>query len=48
MSVYAICYLLVRIARPRSVLPGRGRLLFEGEWITKGDSLAKAFKQLYV
>jgi len=48
VSVYAICYLLVRIARPRFVLPGSGRVLFEEEWITIGDSLARAFKQLYV
>jgi hypothetical protein len=48
ISVYAICYLLVRIARPRFVLPGSGRVLFKEEWITNGGSLAKAFEQLYV
>jgi hypothetical protein len=47
MSVYAICYLLVRIARPRFVMQASSRVLFEGEWIANRDSLAKAFKQLY-
>jgi hypothetical protein len=47
VSVYAICYLLVRIARPSFVLPPDSRILFEEQWVPNRESLSKAFEQLY-
>jgi hypothetical protein len=47
LSVYAICYLLVRVARPRFVLPSDSRILFEEEWVPNREGVAKAFEQLY-
>ena len=47
LSVYAICYLLVRIARPSFALPPDSRILFEEEWVHNRDGIAKAFEQLY-
>jgi hypothetical protein len=47
VSVYAICYLLVRIARPSFVLPPDSRILFEEEWVPNRERTAKAFEQLY-
>lgn len=47
LSVYSICYLLVRIARPRFVLPPDSRILFEEEWVPNHEGVARAFKQLY-
>jgi hypothetical protein len=47
LSVYAICYLLVRIARPRFVMPPDSRILFEEDWMPNREGLARAFEQLY-
>ncbi len=46
-SVYGICYLLVRIARPNFSLPSHSRILFEEEWVPGRNILAKAFEKLY-
>lgn len=47
VSVYAICYLLVRIARPDFALPPDSRILFEEDWVANREGIAKAFAQLY-
>ncbi len=48
VSVYAICYLLIRIAGGSSfVLPHESRLLFEEDWVPNRQSVARAFEQLY-
>lgn len=47
VSVYAICYLLVRIARPKFVLPKDSRIVFEEDWVPNREGIAKAFEQLY-
>jgi hypothetical protein len=47
LSVYAICYLLVRIARPSFTLPPDSRILFEEDWVPNREGIARAFEQLY-
>jgi hypothetical protein len=47
VRVYAICYLLVRIARPRFIPPRDSRILFEADWVPNREGIAKAFDQLY-
>jgi hypothetical protein len=47
LSVYAICFLLIRIARPNFALPADSRILFEEDWVPNREALAKAFEQLY-
>jgi hypothetical protein len=47
LSVYAICYLLIRIARPSFTLPTNSRVLFEADWVSNREGVAKAFEQLY-
>lgn len=47
VSVYAICYLLVRIARPAFSLPPDSRILFEEDWAANREGVARAFEQLY-
>lgn len=47
LRIYAICYLLVRIARPCSVLPDSSKLLFGFDWLENGTYAAKAFMNLY-
>ncbi len=47
LSVYSICYLLVRIARPSFALPSNSRILFEENWVPNREGIARAFKQLY-
>src|ERR1700739_3154464 len=47
VRVYALCYLLVRIARPRFILPRDSRILFEADWVPSREGIAKAFEQLY-
>ena len=47
LSVYAICYLLVRIARPAFDLPEDSRILFEEDWVPGRECIAKAFEQLF-
>jgi hypothetical protein len=47
LSVYAICYLLVRIARSDFALPPDSRFLFEEDWVPNREGIARAFEQLY-
>jgi hypothetical protein len=47
LSIYAICYLLVRIARPAFVLPEDSRILFEEDGVPGHECIAKAFEQLF-
>lgn len=47
LSVYAICYLLVRIARPTFIIPEDSRILFEEDWVPGRECIAKAFEQLF-
>jgi hypothetical protein len=47
LSVYAICYLLVRIARPAFALPPDSRIIFEEDWVPGRECIAKAFEQLF-
>lgn len=47
LSVYAICYLLVKIARPNFQLPPDSRILFEEGWVPGRKTLAAAFEQLF-
>lgn len=47
LSVYAICYLLLRIARPDFALPPDSRILFEEDWVPNREGIARAFEQLY-
>jgi len=47
LSVYAICYLLIRIARPSFSLPPHSRILFEEDWVPNREGVARAFEQLY-
>jgi hypothetical protein len=47
VKVYAICYLLVRIARPRFTLPRGSRILFQADWVPNREGIAKAFQELY-
>lgn len=47
LSAYAICYLLIRIARPSFALPPNSRILFEEDWMANREGIAKAFEQLY-
>ncbi len=47
LSVYAICYLLIRISRPHFALPPDSRILFEEDWVPNRGGIARAFEQLY-
>ncbi|HLI61958.1 MAG TPA: hypothetical protein VKV05_01065 [Terriglobales bacterium] len=47
LSVYAICYLLIRIARTHFALPPDSRILFEEDWMPNREGIARAFEQLY-
>lgn len=47
VSVYAICYLLIRIARPNFTLPADSRIIYEEEWVPNREGIARAFEQLY-
>jgi hypothetical protein len=47
LSVVAICYLLVRLARPRFTIPKNSAILFELEWISDHHKLVLAFTELY-
>jgi hypothetical protein len=46
LQIYAICYLLVGIGRPRFALPANGRLLFKLKWLDGRAQLSKAFHEL--
>jgi len=47
LSVYGICYLLVRIARPSFRLSESSRFLFEEDWIPNHAGVARAFESLF-
>jgi hypothetical protein len=47
VSVYAICYLLVRIARPNFALPEDSRIVFEEAWVANHEGITRAFEELY-
>lgn len=47
LSVYATCYLLAKIARPKLQLPSKCKILFEFEWLPGHADILKAFNQLY-
>ena len=46
LRVYAICYMLVRIGRPKFKLPKDSRILFELDWLQNHVQLLKAFHEL--
>jgi hypothetical protein len=47
LCIFAICYLLVRLARPAFVLPKDSDILFELEWLPDYPKLVRAFTELY-
>ncbi|MGH8428183.1 MAG: hypothetical protein ACRES7_09425 [Gammaproteobacteria bacterium] len=47
LAVYAICYLLVRIARPEFAIPPDSRILFEEDWMPNRAGLIKSLEELY-
>jgi hypothetical protein len=47
LSVFAICYLLVRLARPGFIMPEDSDILFELDWMPHYAELVRAFTELY-
>jgi len=47
MSVYAMCYLLVRLARGNFLMPADSNILFELDWMPDHVPLVQAFTELY-
>ncbi|MGA2311623.1 MAG: hypothetical protein ABSF87_04535 [Xanthobacteraceae bacterium] len=47
LSVFAMCYLLVRIARRDFVMPADSDILFELDWMPNYTGLVRAFADLY-
>ena len=47
LSVFATCYLLVRMARPAFVMPGDSEILFELDWMPDYRALVRAYSDLY-
>ncbi|MGB7973772.1 MAG: hypothetical protein WCF81_05360 [Roseiarcus sp.] len=47
LDVYALCYLLVRLARPRFVMPEKSEILFELDWMASHASLVRAYTDLF-
>jgi hypothetical protein len=47
LSVFASCYLLVRIARPAFVMPEDSEILFELDWMPDYGALVQAYTDLY-
>jgi len=47
VKVYAICYLIVRVARPNFALPEGSQILFEADWVPNREGIARAFAELY-
>jgi hypothetical protein len=47
LSVFAICYLLVRLARPGLVMPEDSDILFELDWMPNYSELVRAFTEVY-
>jgi hypothetical protein len=47
LSVHALCYLLIRLARPNFVMPGGSDILFELDWMSDHAPLVRAYTDLY-
>ena len=47
LSVFAMCYLLVRLARRDFVMPEDSDILFELEWVPNYAKLVRGFTELY-
>lgn len=47
LSVYAICYLLIRLARSNFVVPEDSNILFELDWMPDYQLLRRAYTDLY-
>jgi hypothetical protein len=47
LSVYAVCYLLARLARPNFVVPDDSNILFELDWMPDYATLVRAYTDLY-
>jgi len=47
LSVHALCYLLIRLARPDFVMPERSDILFELDWMSDYVPLVQAYTDLY-
>jgi hypothetical protein len=47
LSVHALCYLLIRLARPDFVMPEGSDILFELDWMPGYVSLVRGYTDLY-
>jgi hypothetical protein len=47
LSVHALCYLLIRLARPDFVMPEGSEILFELDWMFDYAPLTRAYTKLY-
>ena len=47
LAAYALCYLLVRLARPRFMMPERSEVLFELDWMPDHAPLVRAYADLF-
>lgn len=47
VAVYALCHLLVRIARPRAVLPNNSEMIYELDWMPEHANLVRAYTELF-
>jgi|SRR5215831_8072893 len=47
LSVHALCYLLIRLARPDFVMPEGSDILFELDWMSDYAPLVRAYTDLY-
>jgi hypothetical protein len=47
LNVYAVCHLLVRLARPDFTMPEGSNILFELDWMPNYVKLVQAFTELY-
>jgi hypothetical protein len=47
LVVYALCYLLVRSARPSFIMPKGSEILFELDWVPNYEPLVRAYADLF-
>ena len=47
LTVHALCYLLVRLARPRFMMPEGSEVLFELEWMPDHAPFVQAYTDLF-
>jgi hypothetical protein len=47
LTVHALCYLLVRLARPRFMIPEGSEILFELDWMPDHAPLVQAYTDLF-